>query len=158
MQRVAGLYRQTHKRPNFKWDDRSVYPNLRARAKWGDQGRCLPNMGRVSPGDEVAGGRAAGGRPGGRRAGGDLARGAVCFDARRPLYWFSSPFRPHHPLYYIHIPSQVVAGGRVVLFSVSPATSWKHDWLVARKSHFYCRFCNFVTSLLELLYRSLVSN
>lgn len=56
MQRVDDLNRQTHKRPNFKWDDRSVYPNLRARAKWGDQGRCLPNMGRVSPGDEVAGG------------------------------------------------------------------------------------------------------
>lgn len=40
---------------------------MRARAKWGDQGRCLPNMGRVSPGDEVAGGRAAGGRAAGGR-------------------------------------------------------------------------------------------
>lgn len=93
-----------------------------ARLGVGDQGRCLPNMGRVSPGD------------GGCRREGER----VCFDAR-PLYWFSERSARTTP-FIIYI-----FGARWWLVVVPsyfrlarPPRGNMIDW--NRRSHFYCRF------------------
>lgn len=90
---------KTHKRPNFEWADTNVYPKLRARANWGDQGRCLPNMGRVSPGDGASG----------------LSRvvgGGLFWCSQPALLIFHTRAALRHPasLYYIHISAAPGAG------------------------------------------------
>lgn len=134
---------RTHKRPNFQWDDdTSVYPKLRALPKWGDQGRCLPNMGRVSPGDGAAG----------------ESRVEVIWRAGRGMFWCSPPallifrarFARASPLLYTYS----APGGwwycrLPCYFRLAPATShpWKrYDWSAATlQKPISFLFCNFIT-------------
>lgn len=74
-------------------------------------------MGRVSPGDEVAAPAGSGVIWRGERYVLMLAARFIDFPRRAAR---TTPF-------IIYIFRQVAAGGSVVIFSVSPATSWKHD-------------------------------